>query len=453
MPEEPTPAPPSAGSVNFSKYISVGDGITAGFMDATLYYEGQQNSFPNLLAKKINEVSSISFNQPLLGSPTDNGFNPIHSVLPNLILGKLKMVKPECLQSSITAKPTPGIPLTPYAGDKSKLNNFGVPFLKSIENLMPGYGQPTLNYFFGRFALDISSSSVLSDAASKEPTFFTLWLGNQDILGYATAGGTGNTDGIGQYDMTNVALFDTSLKITVSTLLASGSDVKGAVANIPDILHWPFFYTVNNSLTSGKKIPFTLSQGMADTLNFLYVASTGMSPNFTGSNNNYFVIETATGIRQMNPAKDFILLSAPSDSLGAGPMDPCDPAGVQRAGWGITKPIPNQFVLDETEVENVRTKIEAYNNSIVTVVSNYANVALVDMRGLMQQLNTTGVSSGIGVVKADIPFGGAISLDGLHPTPKGGAVFANKFIETINSYFEANLHKLNPADYRGIGIP
>lgn len=451
MPVEPGQEPPSTGSVNFSKYVSIGDGITAGFMDAALYYEGQQNSFPNLLSKKINEVSSVTFNQPLFGSPTDNGFNPIHSVLPSLIFGKLKLIQPACLQSSITAMPTMGIPLTPYTGDKSTLNNYGVLGLKMVEVTFSGYGM--LNPFFGRFASNPATASVLSDAASKQPTFFTLWLGNQDVLGYATSGGTGNIDGIGQNDMTNIALFDTSLKITLNTLIAAGNDVKGAVANIPDVLHWPFFYTINNSLTGGKKIPFTLSQGMADTLNFLYFSSTGMSPDFTGSSNNFFVIETATGIRQMNPSEDYLLLSVSSDSLGTGPIDLCDPAGTQRPGWGITKPIPNQFVLDKTEVDNVRNKITEYNSSIVAAVSNYTNVVIVDMRALMQQLNTTGVSAGIGFVKADIPFGGAISLDGLHPTPKGNAVFANKFIETINNEFGANLHKLDPTKYRGIEIP
>jgi hypothetical protein len=452
LPEEPIPAPPSAGSINFNKYIAIGDGITAGFMHASLYPEGQESSYPKLLSLKIMQVHDITFNQPLLASPTGNGFNPVHSQPAiGLFFGRLEMVKPVCIQSSITAVVTPGDPPVPYTGNKEELNNFGVTGLKMAEIIFPGYG--TLNPFFGRFAIDAATSSVLGDAALKQPTFFTLWLGNQDILGYATAGGTGNIEGMGQYDMTPVNFFTGSLDATLNTLIPAGSDVKGMVGNIPDVLSWPFFYTVNNSLQSGQKLPFNLTQGQADTLNFMYLQSTGTNPEFSGGSNNYFVIVTATGIRQMNPAEDFILLSVPSDSLGTGPIDPCNPAGAQRAGWGITKPIPDQYVLDVNEVDIVRTRTGIFNDVIMAETNSRTNVALVDMNSLLRQLNTNGVSAGIGTIKANIPFGGAISLDGLHPTPKGNVVFANKFIEAINSNFNANLHYLNPNEYKGIEIP
>ena len=452
QPEEPAVAPPSAGDVNFSKFISIGDGNTSGFMHAALYAEGQQNSFPKLLSLKVMEAVDVTFNQPLLSTTSPNGFNPVYSQPGiGLLFGRLEMIQPSCPQSSITARPTLGGALTPYTGNKSELNNLGVTGLKMVEITVSGYG--ILNSFFGRFALDPTTSSVLSDAAAKQPTFFTIWLGNQDVLGYAVAGGTGMVDGVQQYDLTPDLLFAASLNAALNTLIPAGSNVKAVVGNIPDILTLPFFYTVNNSLLSSQKLPFNLSAAEAGGLLQLYSLMGWGNPNFTAGAVNYFTIETDSGIRQMNPTKDYLLLSLSTDSLGSGPIDPCDPLGAQRAGWGITKPIPDVFVLDETEVANVRAKIDAYNNAIKTETDARANVALADMNALLHQLNTTGVIAGNGIIKTSLPFGGAISLDGLHPTPKGAAVYANKFIETINEAFNANIYKLDPIRYKGIEIP
>jgi len=46
------------------------------------------------------------------------------------------------------------------------------------------------NPYFIRFASS-PSTTVIADAAGQSPTFFTLWIGNNDVLSYATAGGDG----------------------------------------------------------------------------------------------------------------------------------------------------------------------------------------------------------------------------------------------------------------------
>ena len=42
-----------SGSADFTKYVSVGNSITAGLMDAALYESGMKYSFPNLLAAQF----------------------------------------------------------------------------------------------------------------------------------------------------------------------------------------------------------------------------------------------------------------------------------------------------------------------------------------------------------------------------------------------------------------
>jgi len=70
------------GSVDFSKYVAVGNSLTAGLMDAALFTSGQQNSFPNILAQQfqINGVGGGTFNQPDINSTT--GFNISLNAIP-----------------------------------------------------------------------------------------------------------------------------------------------------------------------------------------------------------------------------------------------------------------------------------------------------------------------------------------------------------------------------------
>src|SRR4051812_6308042 len=60
--EAPGPGVATAGNADFTKYVAVGATASAGFMDNALYTEGQNNSFPNLIAQKLKEVNpSLSF--------------------------------------------------------------------------------------------------------------------------------------------------------------------------------------------------------------------------------------------------------------------------------------------------------------------------------------------------------------------------------------------------------
>jgi hypothetical protein len=58
----------------------------------------------------------------------------------------------------------------------------------------PGYGSAAgvlagANPYYARFSTS-ESSTVIDDAAATG-AFFTLWIGNNDILGYASSGGSG----------------------------------------------------------------------------------------------------------------------------------------------------------------------------------------------------------------------------------------------------------------------
>ena len=90
------------------------------------------------------------------------------------------------------------------------------------------------------------------------PTFFTNWIGSNDVLSYATNGGaqsdgmtpaadhneTGNTDPstYGGNDITNAMVFGSVYSSIVNTLISGGA--KGVVATIPSVTSIPYFTTV-----------------------------------------------------------------------------------------------------------------------------------------------------------------------------------------------------------------
>ncbi|OAD46411.1 SGNH/GDSL hydrolase family protein [Polaribacter atrinae] len=234
--------------LDFSKYVSIGASFTAGFTDGALFKAAQENSFPNILAKKFG----TDFNQPLMN---DNIGGLLYSG--NVIQGP-RLFFNGAGPESLTAMPTTEV----TSSVSGNLNNFGIPGAKSFHLLAPGYGNsagviPGLaNPYFARMASS-SSATVLGDAMAQAPTFFTLSeIGGNDVLGYALSGGsgvdqspsainpTGNLDPAtyGSNDITNPLVFANVFNGMVATLTSGGA--KGVVANLPYITTLAHFTTV-----------------------------------------------------------------------------------------------------------------------------------------------------------------------------------------------------------------
>src|SRR5690349_21057416 len=102
----PTTPTGSKGNVDFSKYVSIGNSLTAGFQAGALFTEGQQNSFPLILSKQFSyaQGTTLTFNQPDINSV--NGFNSSYSNIgANIILGRLVLFAADGNQAH--AVPTP----------------------------------------------------------------------------------------------------------------------------------------------------------------------------------------------------------------------------------------------------------------------------------------------------------------------------------------------------------
>ncbi|MFA0964258.1 hypothetical protein AB9P05_20795 [Roseivirga sp. BDSF3-8] len=216
---------PTNGEADFSTYVALGNSLTAGYTDGALYREGQLNSYPSIIASQMMEVGGGDFVQPLV--PEGNGIGGSGD-------GKLEL---SIINGSPFPIPTDGDPAafgTPTVS--GPYNNLGVPGARSFHLVTPGYGSEQGNPFFARIAT-APTTTVVADAAAQNPTFFTLWIGNNDILGYALSGGDGD-------EITPVSTFQQAMGGIVGTLTTANADIEGALANIPDVTEIPYFTTV-----------------------------------------------------------------------------------------------------------------------------------------------------------------------------------------------------------------
>jgi lysophospholipase L1-like esterase len=414
------PDVPSAGEANFTKYVAIGNSLTAGFADGSLYKSGQESSYPNMLAGQFQLVGGGAFKQPLLN---DNAGWPT--------LKRVLGIKANC------ATGVPGLsPVlfsgTPDASNANNIsaagpyNNLGVPGIRCIDYGFPGYG--ALNPYSARFFTDAQKAGTpVAVALGSQATFFTCWLGNNDVLGYATGGGEGAVSGIIPGDISPVATFKAVYDALIDGMTTNGA--KGALMTIPDVSATPFFTTI-----PAKGLPLT-RQGQVDSLNAAY-APVGIT--FTlGA--NFFVIADAAapgGLRQAK-AGEYILLTA-SDSITCG-------------GWGSKKPIPEAYTLTADEVTNVVNATNAFNQ-IITDNAVEHGLALVDMNAYMKSLVAGITWNGVSYTTTFVT-GGAFSLDGIHLTPRGYALAANEILRVINQHYKASIPAVDINKYNGILFP
>jgi len=112
----------------------------------------------------------------------------------------------------------------------------------------------------------------------------------------------------------------------------------------------------------------------------------------------------------------------------------------QLAVNGITYPLQDKWVLLPGEQEQIATATGIFN-SIIKAETDKAGLAFLDANALMNQLTTTGISSGNFVLNANLVTGGAFSLDGLHLTSRGSAMIANEMMKAIDKTYGSNFEE------------
>jgi hypothetical protein len=392
---------PTSGTADFSRYISIGNSLTAGYADGGLYLQGQLNSFPSIIAQQMKLAGGGEFPQPLFAASQANGsgylkYGGLTSTgSPNLIPVSDKL-----------AYRGEGAFFTKFTGNN---NNYGVPGIKLQHILYAPYGN--LNPYFERLLpgngfTNSNTTTYLDFVTAKPYTFFSNWLGNNDALGYATTGGEGDV-------LTPKADFTALYTALITKLTANGA--KGVVATIPDVSTIAFLNTVTvAALLAGVK---------------------KVNPAVTT-----IYISTSAGPRAAT-AEDLVNLTFPTALLGT-----TTTANPYPYGLHPNNPVEGKYILDKAEVANAQDFVNSYNTTIKSV-AEAKGLAILDAYAFLNTLKGAGIVYDGTTLNSSYISGKAFSLDGVHLTPMGYAVAANEFIKAINAKYGSTLPSVSLGNY------
>ncbi len=400
----------SNGSADFTRFVTIGNSLTAGYESSSLFESGQMYSFGNLIAQQVK----TSFEQPLISDPG--------------IGGQIQVVS---LDPFVTAQQPDDAGSPINLNYPAPYNNMGIPgiVLADVMN-----STTTANSFSKSPFIDIilrGQGTQFLQAKALQPTFITLWIGNNDVLGFATSGGAKPTE------PTPSATFAFLFGQLTDSLAAIGT--KAAIANIPNVTAIPFFTTVGPSFADTlnkysvpgfyyqKHGEFTGTAGAPAQLSSYSILLTLISQSYLA----YFGQPSGKFYRDNN------LDITPLIQLGI--LDTSKAFGVDPQN-----PIPDALVLDTDEIQTAAQSTSDFNNAIAAAVNKYpSQFVLVDINTFFNNIRASDATGGTDFngIEFSTTFvtGGIFSLDGVHPTAQGYAIVANEFLKTINTKFGATI--------------
>jgi lysophospholipase L1-like esterase len=431
----------SPGSADFTSYVAVGNSLTSGYTDGGVYNEAQANSYPALLAQQFAKTGKgpAAFVQPAFSAAKKDGSGyiklqlingaptPVQPSAANQFLGEQVAYTGGKLSQSGQDQ------LEAYSGT-TQPDNLGVPgisVLSSLSALTGGavqYGN--FNPFYERLltTAEKSSKDYVTYIGQKNPTFFTCWMGNNDVLTYAVAGGVASAANPFS-GLTDTTRFRIGYNAILQTISKNGT-VKGAVANIPNVTNVPYFTTVTVAAVAA-----------------LFKAQNAASPGV------FITARSAAGsaTTTVRLATSADLLTLTTQAFIASEVA----AGRPAPGSLPTAPLPNSYVLDTNEINDVNGVVTRTTqlNAIIAKAALRFKVPVVDANTYFAGVAARGIASNGVNNTTTFATGNFFGLDGVHPTPRGYALIANEWIRVINSYYGSTVPSLDANSYRGVLLP
>jgi lysophospholipase L1-like esterase len=383
---------------SFSSYVALGDSLTAGYASGGLAQVYQQYSYPALLA---GQFGISDFEQPLVSDP---GFGLAAGV------GVLQLQALNVVNGSVVPTINPivgqGMPLNAtYPG---VYNNLGIPGAQTGDLLTKtgditrlATGQSTAATLMYDLILRDGQHTALEQAIGAGADFYTVWIGNNDVLGAATSGVV--VDGV---TLTPTATFQQEYTQLLGALRQYLPSAGIVVANIPDVTAIPFVTTVKPYLVNpadGSHIPLIGENGLLTENDYLTLGASEYLAQGIG-------IPTAAGGTG---------LPLPEGSIDATGLH----AGV---------------ILRADEVAQIKART-AELNGVISAVAAQVGATVVDVNSIFNAIAANGYTVGGVTLTPDFLTGGIFSYDGVHPQTLGYAVVTNEFIKAINADFGANV--------------
>jgi GDSL-like Lipase/Acylhydrolase len=376
----------------FDRYVSMGNSITAGFQSGGINDSTQLQSYAVLLARAMR----APFFPPLLNRP---GCPPPYT--------------------NVFAQPTP----TRVGGGTAttcalrKIPNPAPPFISNtavpgaeVEDIISNSDTASNPNTLTQFILGGLTQTQMLERA--HPTFVSIWIGNNDVLGAATS----STNPGDSTKITSVANFQARYSAMLDTVDAAGPQgaILIGVANVTAI---PFFsagatyWAIKNGLVPGSSFPAA----------------------FTVSNN---CAPIATGIPGARGDSTLVPFPYGAALLGAAQLGA--PRNLDCADTVAAVVVPKELV-------KLVTAVTAYNTFISAQATAHGwaylspNPTLDSLRALPQPNTVVRAFPLIGQPCSVNPFGTAFTCDGVHPSAFTHRLIAIKLRDAINAAYTTTI--------------
>ncbi|WP_138479766.1 SGNH/GDSL hydrolase family protein [Dyadobacter bucti] len=372
------------------RYVAIGGSLSAGVRDGGLTRESQISSFPNLLAK---QMGLLNFKQPLFDSTFRNGIGYQKVENHNGIL-KFTHISENTLSEKNLSR------------IEGVVDNLAIPFLK-ISNIrvdesmrgsfLPAFERNSYDHIYRYVDQQREGKASyywLVNNKIDTADFFTLEIGMHDFVSYYKNGGYGQSISMMTNDREGYYPEDDLIQL----LFSKGA--KGVIANVPDVLRFPYFQ--HYKLSDIKKI-----------------SGDQLFAEFNGK----------LQVRRLNK-NDLLIPTENTSTLFT---------NVSSIGRSPDVPLMDEDVIGAEE----KVDVGVYN-SWITTIAILNRMPVVDLNGLYSKILDEDFVTDDGVkIDPSYPNGNFFSADGIHPTKIGQAVIANEFIKTINSYYGVQIPLIN----------
>lgn len=380
------------GKADFTRFVVIGDSYSAGVESGSLNVNHQQFSWPSVVAR---QAGAPDFQQPLVSFPG--------------ISQELELV--DVLHFPPTITPAPGNLGQPINLNLPRpYNNLGVPGANvSDVTTLTGKDSPTSTAkIFAQFVLRGLGTEV-QQAIALNPTFIAIWIGGNDALGAVETGNPAL--------LTPLDTFTTAYNAMLDQLTAGAPNAGMVVGTIPDnVAALPFLTAVPTVIINPATGQAVLIGGQPVPL----IADLG------GGN-----------IGPLPPGSAVLLPAATKLASGYGIPPALAAVSPFNQLPNAGKPLADGDVLTPAELATIQQRVDAYNTVIQQAASS-RNIPVADIKGLFDRL-AKGMFVGPISVNALYITGGAFSLDGIHMTDVGYTLFADQYIETINSAYGTHI--------------
>jgi hypothetical protein len=251
----------------------------------------------------------------------------------------------------------------------------------------------------------LGGKTQVQRALDANPTFVSVWIGNNDILPAALSGILAPVEGISP-GVTDVQAFADSYNAMLDALTAKGTIKGGVLIGVVNAAAAPIFIPGAAILNPQVKAAAEAFVGRPLTVDASCTSTT-------------------------QSLIDFRLLSviragAQPDTIACAPTAPGAPLG-------------NIFVLDAGEIAALTQVVDGYNAAIQARATELG-WAYFDPNPALAQLRASGAIPVIpDLTQPASAFGAYISLDGVHPSGAGQALLADLIAAAINDKYGTNL--------------